>query len=72
MKSVPTAPDPSLPVANVARPGYRWELLVLLWLAFFLNQADRQIFSVVLPLIRRDLGLTDAELGLIESARVSP
>lgn len=50
--------------------GYRWELLLLLWLAFFLNQADRQIFSVVLPLIRKDLGLTDAELGLIASALV--
>ncbi|QHV94145.1 MFS transporter [Spirosoma endbachense] len=50
--------------------GYRWELLLLLWLAFFLNQADRQIFSVVLPLIRDDLGLTDAELGLIASALV--
>jgi len=53
---------------NARRP--RWELLVLLWLAFFLNQADRQIFSVVLPLIRQDLGLTDAELGLIASALV--
>lgn len=52
------------------KPTYRWELLVLLWLAFFLNQADRQIFSVVLPLIRQDLGLTDAELGLIASALV--
>lgn len=49
---------------------YRWELLVLLWLAFFLNQADRQIFSVVLPLIRKDLSLTDAQLGLIASALV--
>lgn len=54
----------------VRKPAYRWELLVLLWLAFFLNQADRQIFSVVLPLIRKDLGLTDAELGLIASALV--
>lgn len=50
--------------------GFRWELLTLLWLAFFLNQADRQIFSVVLPLIRKDLGLTDAQLGLIASALV--
>jgi sugar phosphate permease len=49
---------------------YKWELLGLLWLAFFLNQADRQIFSVVLPLIRADLGLSDAELGLIASALV--
>jgi len=50
--------------------GFRWELLILLWLAFFINQADRQIFSVVLPLIRQDLGLTDAQLGLIASALV--
>lgn len=50
--------------------GFQWELLILLWFAFFLNQADRQIFSVVLPLIRKDLGLTDAELGLIASALV--
>jgi len=50
--------------------GYKWELLILMWFAFFLNQADRQIFSVVLPLIRKDLGLTDGELGLIASALV--
>ncbi|MPR37369.1 spinster family MFS transporter [Salmonirosea aquatica] len=49
---------------------YKWELLALLWLAFFLNQADRQIFSVVLPLIRDDLGFTDAQLGLIASALI--
>lgn len=51
-------------------PYYKWELLILLWLAFFFNQADRQIFSVVLPLIRTDLSLTDAELGLISSVLV--
>lgn len=49
---------------------YKWELLALLWLAFFLNQADRQIFSVVLPLIKAELSLTDGELGLIASALV--
>lgn len=48
----------------------KWKLLILLWLAFFLNQADRQIFSVVLPLIRTDLGLSDADLGLIAAALV--
>ncbi len=46
---------------------YKWELLVWLWIAFFLNQADRQIFNIVLPLIREDLGLTDAQLGMIAS-----
>lgn len=49
------------------RLTYRWELLAWLWLAFFLNQADRQVFSVVLPLMRADLGLTDIQAGLIAS-----
>ncbi|MCE5345520.1 MAG: MFS transporter [Bacteroidales bacterium] len=46
---------------------YKWELVLLLWFAFFFNQADRQIFNVVLPSIRDDLGLTDADMGLIAS-----
>lgn len=49
---------------------YKWELLILLWFAFFLNQADRQIFNVVLPLIKADLKLSDADLGLISSALI--
>ena len=55
-----------------ARPliPYKWELLALLWLAFFLNQADRQIFNAVLPLIRDDLNLSDAQLGLIASVLI--
>ncbi len=45
--------------------GYKWEVLGLLWVAFFLNQADRQVFNVVLPLIKADLNLTDVEVGTI-------
>src|SRR5687767_9813571 len=56
--------------AIIGRPNYKWEMLVLLWLAFFLNQADRQIFSVVIPLIKADLKLSDSELGLIASSLV--
>ncbi len=44
---------------------YKWELIILLWFAFFFNQADRQIFNVVLPAIRSDLNLTDSDMGLI-------
>ena len=50
--------------------SYRWELLLWLWLAFFFNQADRQVFNVVLPLLHRDLGLSDVQLGLIGSVFV--
>ncbi|MBN1183650.1 MAG: MFS transporter [Bacteroidales bacterium] len=44
---------------------YKWELVIFLWLAFFFNQADRQIFNIVLTSIRDDLGLSDANMGLI-------
>lgn len=56
--------------ATGTTPRYKWELLALLWFAFFLNQADRQVFPVVLPLIKKDLGLTDGQLGLIASVFV--
>jgi len=46
---------------------YRWELIVLLWLAFFLNQADRQIYNNLLPLIQADLGASKVQLGLVAS-----
>lgn len=47
------------------KPGYKWEVLALLWVAYLLNQADRQIFNVVLPLIKEDLLLTDVQVGSI-------
>jgi MFS family permease len=47
---------------------YKWEILTLLWIAFFLNQADRQVFNVVLPLIKSDLQLTDFQIGFIATA----
>ncbi|PWJ54063.1 sugar phosphate permease [Dyadobacter jejuensis] len=45
--------------------AYKWEVLGLLWVAFFINQADRQVFNVVLPLIKADLALTDVQVGSI-------
>ena len=47
---------------------YKWEVLALLWIAFFLNQADRQVFNVVLPLIKADLHLSDMQIGSIATA----
>jgi MFS family permease len=44
---------------------FRWELVIWLWLAFFFNQADRQVFSTVLPQIQANLGITDIQAGLL-------
>ncbi len=42
---------------------YKWTLVGILWFAYFLNQGDRQIFNTVIPLIQKDLGLTDVAIG---------
>lgn len=44
---------------------YKWEVLLLLWVAYLLNQGDRQVFNSVLPLIRDSLALTDKSVSLI-------
>ena len=48
-----------------ASSWYKWEMVTLLWVAFFLNQGDRQVFSSVIPLIREGLGLSDVQIGWI-------
>ena len=44
---------------------YKWELLALLWLAYFFNRADKQLYGFVMPDIKADLHLTDVQLGLV-------
>lgn len=44
---------------------YKWQLVIILWVAYFLNQGDRQIFNVVIPLIKDDLQITDVQIGLV-------
>ncbi|UBM59969.1 MFS transporter [Marinilongibacter aquaticus] len=44
---------------------YKWQLIILLWFAYFLNQGDRQVFNVVIPLIKEDLKLSDVQIGLV-------
>lgn len=48
--------------------AYKWEVLALLWWAYFNNQADRQAFNVVLSLIRGDLHVTDIQIGIIATS----
>ncbi|WP_080903930.1 MFS transporter [Parabacteroides sp. Marseille-P3160] len=50
---------------KLIKSNYKWEVLALLWIAYLLNQADRQVFNVVLPLIKADLDLSDVQIGSI-------
>jgi predicted MFS family arabinose efflux permease len=48
--------------------SYKWQVVALLWLVFFLNQAARQALFSVFPLMQRELGLNDTQLGLLGSS----
>ena len=61
-------PDPSIiGTSKKPRRSYRWELLAMLFFAFFFHQGDRALFGVVLPAIKTDLHLTNSQLGLVSS-----
>jgi MFS family permease len=45
--------------------GYAWYVLAILVLVYILNFVDRQILSILSEDIKRDLGLTDADLGFL-------
>lgn len=52
-------------IENMNKKIYKWEVLLLLWMAYLLNQGDRQVFNTVLPAIRDALNLTDTSVGII-------
>lgn len=49
------------------RSYYPWLLVGLLWMTSFLNAADRSILNSVKPLLREDFGLSDVQLGLVDT-----
>lgn len=44
---------------------YKYQALILLWIAFFLQQGTRQIFGATLPLIQNSFGVTKTEIGVV-------
>ncbi|MET0292520.1 MAG: MFS transporter [Steroidobacteraceae bacterium] len=46
--------------------AYRRRFVVLLFLVCLFNLADRTVFSVMAPLMRVELGLTDAQIGILQ------
>ncbi|MDR9112638.1 Hexuronate transporter [Burkholderia multivorans] len=47
---------------------YRWWVGALLFGAGMLNYLDRAALSVVAPIIKRDLGIGDAQMGVLFSS----
>ena len=48
--------------------SYKWLLLALLSLAYFFNQADRVLFGLLTIPIQEEFGLTDIQVGFINTA----
>lgn len=46
----------------------RWQIIMLIFLASFINYMDRTAFSVAAPFITKEYSLTPAELGMIFSS----
>ena len=59
--------SPSSPFSSNS-PRFRWVVLALLTLATGLNYLDRIILSVLMPVIRADLGISDAQYGYVTGA----
>jgi MFS family permease len=57
---------PAAPATPVSR--YSYYALAVLTLVNFLNYIDRQVLPAVAPVMQRELGLTDTEIGGMEAA----
>ena len=47
--------------------SYKWLLIVMLSCAFFFHQADRALFGLLTIPIQKDIGLTDVQIGWINT-----
>jgi len=46
---------------------FAWMVVGFLWLTYLLNYVDRQVVFSIFPALKRDLGFSDAQLGLVGS-----
>ena len=58
----------ALPVQPFKLSGALWRVLSLLVVSVFINYIDRGSLSIAAPLLKDELGLSPAELGLLLSA----
>jgi len=62
------APEKPVPSLAATVSNYKWTVVFMLWFVCFLNYADRQAISSVLPLLSKEFGFDSVQLGLIGSA----
>src|SRR3954471_14186482 len=54
--------------SSLAVPRYSYYALSVLTFVNFLNYIDRQVLPAVAPVMQRELGLTDTEIGAMEAS----
>ncbi len=63
--SAASAPEASRPDAPYPSSGYAWYVVGVLTLVYVFSFIDRQILSLLVRPIRRDLGISDTEMSLL-------
>ena len=61
-----TASAPRESGSAPASSRYAWYAVIVLMLCYTLSFVDRQILSQLVPFIKRDLGLSDTKIGLLQ------
>lgn len=66
MSSAADLSEPALPFTGpAAKSAYRWYVLFILMLVYAFNYVDRQIITILAVHIKADLGISDAQFGLL-------
>ncbi|HWR54854.1 MAG TPA: MFS transporter [Bryobacteraceae bacterium] len=50
------------------RGSYRWWVVAMLWFVCLFNYADRQAIFSVFPLLKKEMNLSDVQLGIVAGA----
>ncbi|HKW97524.1 MAG TPA: MFS transporter [Bryobacteraceae bacterium] len=61
----PASPTNAVPDRGSISPRLAWATVAFLWFAYLLNYTDRQVIFSIFPVLRKELGFTDTQLGLL-------
>lgn len=64
-KATDASPVPTAPARAAYRPAYAWYVVGILTAAYVSSFIDRQIMSLMVTPIKRDLGISDSRLSLL-------
>lgn len=55
-------------IPSAVSPSYKWYVIAMLWWIAFFNYADRQAIFSVFPLLEKEMGLSNTQLGVLGAA----